>query len=324
MKKKWQDKFQISSANYKEWENSSRGESLAVWALKKNKISSSQYIEWATHHYRLPFLRESFFHNMSINQQLWNRVKNREQWNETFLPIYEWDNVLFAGCIKPPEHIQDKTIIPLLVLPKNLVFFWNKIEKFSSPEILYTKKNHPDKPVNKKEKTGFFSTPAMLLDTMVNLTITSHTKTGLEEQTYDQIFELSKNYFTGIIIFSFQDNEFTPVEWNDAMSGPTVPIKIKDPSIFKMIVTSRSPYHGFIVNNKVHKQFFTSWGFRELPKHITLIPLFDDSKKIVGAYMGIADKNIEKQTLYKLIKWTNLLPKALQKSDKQYKNTAIR
>ena len=141
-----------------------------------------------------------------------------------------------------------------------------------------------------------------------------HQLTHGGQEVYKGVFKLSEQFFKGVIIFSFHDNEFTPVEWSDSMSGPATPIKIEKPSIFKMIVKSRSSYHGFIVNNEQHSQFFTPWGFDTLPKHITLIPVFNSSKNIIGAYMGISDQVIDKKHLHKITKWGNMLAKTLQES----------
>ena len=321
MEKKWQT-LNLSEHDHNEWKKTTQKDSFVIWALKNNKINVKQYMEWTTHHYRIPFLTESFFYNVTINQQFWSRVKDREPWSNTFLPVYEWDTILFAGCIEPPENIQDKYTVPILATPKNLNIFWNKIEKLSKPDVLYKKKDYPNEPTTqvKEEKTSLFAKPSMLINTIIRSSIITQPSIVTEEEVYKQIFQLSEQYFTGTIIFSFHNNEFTPVEWSKLMSGPATPVKIEKPSIFKMIVKSRSSYHGFIVNNEQHSQFFTPWGFKTLPKHITLIPVFNSSKNIIGAYMGISDKMVDKNHLYKITKWANTLTKPLEESDKQYKN----
>ena len=322
---KWQKILNLSKTDYNEWKNTIQKDSFAGWALKNNKINVNQYMEWATRCYQIPFLTESFFYNVTINQQFWNRVKNREQWSETFLPVYEWEAILFAGCVEPPKKVKDKYTLPVLATPKNLKFFWKKIEKLSQPDVLYKKKDYPNEPITqikeKEEKTSLFTKPGILLNTIIKSSVVTQTQfTQGGQEVYKGVFKLSEQFFKGVIIFSFHDNEFTPVEWSDSMSGPATPIKIEKPSIFKMIVTSRSPYHGFIVNNEQHSQFFTPWGFDTLPKHISLIPVFNSSKNIIGAYMGISDQMVDKKHLYKITKWSNMLAKTLQESDKQYKN----
>ncbi len=322
MKDNGQKILNLSDTDYNEWKSTDQKESCAVWALKKNKIDIQKYIEWATRHYKIPFLTDSFFHNITISQKFWNRVKELDQWNETFLPIYEWNSVLFAGCIEPPKIVQDKSVILVLASPKKLKFFWNKIQKLSEPDILYKKKDYPNEPTAqvKKGQIDFLTKPGMLLNTIIKSTIITQIPSTYAKEIYDHVFALSNQYFTGVIIFSFSDNEFTPVEWSNSMSGPTIPVKTEKPSIFKMLCNTRSPYHGFIVENEQHKSFFAPWGFEVLPKHVTLIPIFNNSKTMVGAYMGIADKAVDKKHLYKIQKWADTLSKTLQNVDKQYKN----
>ena len=112
------------------------------------------------------------------------------------------------------------------------------------------------------------------------------------------------------------------MEWSKSIDGPATPVKIDTPSIFSIIVKSSSPYHGYIVKNEQHTNFFKPWGFKTLPKHITMIPVFDSSKNIIGAYMGIADKTIQEKHLYEVQKWTKPLVKILQNPKKQIKTSA--
>ena len=314
----------LSKTDYDEWKNNVQEESFAVWALNKNKIDIQKYIEWSTQHYKIPFLTDSFFYNITINQQFWNRVKALEKWNEKFLPVYEWNATLFAGCIEPPKRLQDESTVPILASPKNLKFFWNKIQKLSEPDVLYKKKDYPTETTGtvKQEQPNILANAGMLLNTIIKSTVITQIPSSYAQETYDHVFLLSKKYFTGVIIFSFDNNEFTPVEWSDSMSGPTVPIKIDKPSIFKMLYKTKSPYHGFIVKNEQHKSFFTPWGFEEMPKHVTLIPIYNNSKTIIGAYMGIADETVDKKHLYKIEKWADTLAKSLQNMDKQNKSSS--
>ena len=320
MKKEWQTNFNLSEKDYTEWKNSDQQDSLAVWAIKDNKINLDQYMDWATQHYQIPFLTDSFFHNITINLQFWNRIKDREEWNNTFLPLYEWQDILFAGCIKPVEKTLDKNIVSILVSPKNLNMFWKKITELSQPAVSPVQQkstiNNPKTPAG-QTKAGFFSKPASLFNTIINKTILTQIISVTTNEIFNQVFKLSEKYFTGVLIFSFHNNHFKPMEWSDSMSGSAIPIEIDQPSIFKMIVNSRSPYHGFIVDNEVHNEFFTRWGFSKLPKHITLIPLLNNSNDIIGAFMGIADEIVHQKHLYEITKWTKPLPTALQKAEKE-------
>lgn len=334
MEKKWQEKFNLSDIHYRDWQQSNPKDSFAVWALKNNKITSDQYMDWATQHYNIPFLTDSFFQNISINQQFWHKVQYLEKWNESLIPLYEWNTVLFTGCVKPPEKTQFKNIVPVLALPQKLSFFWNKIKKFQS-DSPFTSNDTPNPITLKKPykenisntsltsgKTRWFTKSTNLLNTLIQKnTATSMNKLSENELSTD-IFKISEKYFKGVIIFSFHNNEFKPVQWSRSMDGPATPVKINTPSIFSIIVKSSSPYHGYIVKNEQHINFFKPWGFTVLPKHITMIPIFDSSKNIIGAYMGVADKTIQEKYLYEIQKWTKPLVAILQNTKKQIKTSA--
>ena len=327
MDKIWRDKFNISNIEHSNWKRSSTKDSLAVWAVKTQKISVAQYIEWATHNYQIPFLKDSFFLNIDITKQFWSRVKDHEQWNKGFLPVYEWDGLLFSACLIPPEQTKNKNTIPVLTRPKNLELSWNKIQKFSPTQYKAPSSAVPTATVSTNEKskqTEFTAkSSSLLLNSVISkANVITKIKSSSANETYSQILELSKKYFTGSIVFSYQNQGFSPVKWSESLACPNTPVKIEKPSIFKMIVKSRSPYHGFIVNNETHKQFFTACGFSALPKHITLVPVFDKTKNIIGAYMGIADKHLDKNILYKVSKWTSALNEALQKSEDLKKRSA--
>ena len=71
---------------------------------------------------------------------------------------------------------------------------------------------------------------------------------------------------------------------------------------------------GFVVENKQHNQFFTQWGFKELPPHVTLVPVFKShtagEKKMIGAFMGIAKASISPEALTQITAWCTPLEKA--------------
>lgn len=324
MNKEWQKVFNVSEEDQNKWKQSDQTDSFLTWALKYKKIHLDQYIDWAMQHYHLPFLKDSFFYDLTISQQLWDSVKDREKWNKGFVPIYEWEKTIFAGCLEPPEQKQDKNTIPILVSPKNLNTFWNKIQSFSRTKLEPLKKSNKNNTEEEgiKQTPGVLKKPMNLLNTVISHTLFAQMKISAENQTYNQIFKISKKYFTGVILFSFNNNIFTPVEWSDAMEGPATPVKIDKPSIFKMIANSKSPYHGFIIKNEQHIQFFAPWGFAELPKHVTLIPVFNNSKQMIGAFMGIAKTMIHQKHLREITSWTTPLSKAIQKTEELNKEAA--
>jgi hypothetical protein len=325
MEKEWLKQLNLSEEDQQEWQNSSQEDSLPVWALKNKKLHPDKYIDWAIYQYKVPFLKSSFFHDITPNQPFWNRNKNRENWSENFVPLYEWDSVLFAGCIKPPDKIKDSNTVPVLALPNNLEIVWHKIKKLSTPEkkAFYSSDNPTTSGGNNPQKQpGFFLKSTMVLNSIINNTILAQLKTTPENKSYEQILAISERYFSGAIVFSYQNKEFKPVEWTESMAGPATPVKIDKPSIFKMVVKSRSSYHGFIVNNPEHQNFFAPRGFSSLPKHVTLIPIFSSSKDMIGAFMGVSNRVLHQKHLREITEWTKPLAKPLMETEEDHKAAA--
>ena len=141
MNAEWRKKFNLSRIDWDAWKATGEKESFAVWALEKGKITADQYKEWVVEHHRLPFLQDSFFQDMGISSVFWNKVKDKENWSETFVPLYEWDSVLFAGCLEPLKETKNPNTVPILVAPKNLQFFWNKIVQYKGANSLSASQN---------------------------------------------------------------------------------------------------------------------------------------------------------------------------------------
>ncbi len=64
----------------------------------------------------------------------------------------------------------------------------------------------------------------------------------------------------------------------DASVKPTSPhakdpIDLSQPSLFRIVVRTRMPYHGHVVERPVNTGFFRAWGIRKTPPHVTAIPL---------------------------------------------------
>lgn len=308
----------LSETDYREWKRTDKENSFLYWAMKNNKLPTDQYKNWAIQHYKIPFLNDSFFYNITINKQLWEQVKDREKWNDSFVPLYEWESILFAGCIEPPKNLQNKNTVPVLSSLKNLNSFWKKIQMLSQQKTkkLYSP-NHTTKTSNTSKTSS--ANPGVssntFIGTILSKTIIGKIKALTENNVYSQVFKLSEKYFVGVIVFSFLNNEFKPIEWSDSMEGPATPIGIDKPSIFRMIVHSKNAYHGFITDNEQHKKFFTPWGFNNLPEHVTLVPVFDGENNIIGAFMGVGDKTVHHKYLHLIKEWVKPLSKVIQEND---------
>ena len=330
--KEWQTVFQISDDIFEEWKRLAKSTPITYWALKNNKINQKKYFEWASLRYSIPVLKNSFIENSLISQELWNRVKHHSPWNKTLLPIYEWENMVFVGCVEPPD-IKKQSIIPILASPDNLQIIWQKLNAFSDTAKKQTVQNIPPAKVKEQRESQNVSTvkpdhndyeektlltsitnPGAFLKTLIQKTKNHEVKKQASKNIpLDPIFEKCKKYFPQSLIFHFQNNQFIPVQWSPAIKGTPISVTTSKDSIFKIILASKQEYHGFIVENKVHLKFFKSCGFSKLPQHITLIPLFQTPDTPVGAFMGIANSTVDAQHLEEIKTWVENLKETIFK-----------
>lgn len=326
---KWQEALHVSKLEYQKWqEQAGSDSSVTSWALDNNKIHAEQYFTWAMSYYNIPFLKETFFHQLSINSDLWNRTKKQAKWNKHFLPIYQWQGLTFAACLEPPKE-KDKTIIPILATPDKLQFCWQKIQSFTQPHTVQvpteSKKETP--PDTQTESSIESETISKVIATKIHnfLKTSIFKKPNVQNSPiFAQVIEQTKEMFPQSIIFTYKKGEFTPIKWSATLKGVPAPVSIDQASIFKIVRKSKQPYHGFVVENKQHNQFFIQWGFKKIPPHVTLAPVFmphTNEKKMIGAFMGIATASISPEALTQITNWCKPLEKAFTSYQNDSKQT---
>ena len=248
---KWQEALHISKLEYQQWqEQAGSDSSVTSWALENNKIHIERYFTWAISYYNIPFLKETFFHQLSINSDLWNRTKKQAKWNKHFLPIYQWQGLTFAACLEPPEK-KDKTIIPILATPDKLQFCWQKIQSFTQTNTAYAPAESKESPPNTHTQTES-SIESETISKVIATKIHKFLKTSIFKKPsaqnspiFVQVIEQTKEMFPQSIIFTYKKGEYTPIKWSASLKGFPAPIFIDQASIFKIVRKSKQPYHGF-------------------------------------------------------------------------------
>ena len=307
--KEWKKALKVADEDYNTWRSVCKeDQSLTLWVLKHKKIDLDKYMDWATAHYSIPYLKDSFLHTDPINTKLWNDVKDSMKWNETLVPLYSWEDKVFVGCVEPPSA-DNNAFLPVLTSPKILEFCWHKIQKLSKQKTLDTEntvnytltgsesiqniekeeqalKNLEELVREDGETIDDSPNNASIIDNITNMF--SKKETSHQSKEYDQVFSKTKKYFSAAVILSFNAQQFTPVKWTQSIKETTKPIDIKEPSLFRMLVLSNTPHHGAIVNNPQHEQCFKEWGYDKLPKYVSLIPIHNQSDhQLCGAFLGV-------------------------------------
>ena len=129
----WQEHFPVKDTDYKLWEAKKDGTSLLFWALEKKLVDREKYFDWAIEHYQLPFLDSNFFEYVVMRQNQWKRVKDLKEWSREALPVWEWENMAYVGCMEPPESHENWNFPHRLVLVTDLALkmHWKSVRDFS-------------------------------------------------------------------------------------------------------------------------------------------------------------------------------------------------
>ncbi len=339
MVKAWQKALRISEENYQQWKSiCGAEESITSWALKNKKLPVQSYMNWALDYYKIPILKKEFFDHNTTQLQFWNQVKNKEDWNEFFLPIYQWENIIYAGCVEPPTQTKSQ-IVALLVDPEQLQFCWKQIQssnssKQTNPKAQKLESNQlkvnsftenelneaKDLPLADKNTqiTVLTKIKNLFSNTNSQLVKTSSLPTG--DQKILDFLEQTQKLFLFSIVFSYANSQFTPLKWNSSVEGSKEPIKTKEPSIFRIVRKSLRPYHGFVVENKQHRDFFKKYGFQPIPQHVTLAPVFKrySKQELIGAFMGVSQTAIHPIKISEIIHWCKSLSKILPLEKKKF------
>ena len=330
----WQKAFRITDETCRQWDQSAGDKcSTLLWALKNHKIDSKKYMAWALDHYQIPVLSNSFFQNIQITHSLLKKSACKNIKSEEGVPFYEWDDVIFMACAAPPPT-PPPGVVPVLASYEQLEWCRQKINKLSQDSGLKPVKAPSPKAseANLKVKepaegAGGHShhlesqaAPEAKPTIITKLTrLFSKTSPSIHKEVEidsvcASVIQNTKDLYSSAIVFLYKDLQFVPIEWSSSLESSAEPVDTRQSSIFKIVRRSLKPYHGFVVENKIHRDFFTHWGFKDIPQHITLLPVFApySNKQLIGAFMGMAEASIHPAKITQALAWCKPLSKALQ------------
>jgi hypothetical protein len=95
------------------------------------------------------------------------------------------------------------------------------------------------------------------------------------DSTVAWAFRELKMHFSSCLLFGYNSNGLVAWKWEPSLR-PTAragAISFDSPSLFRVVARTLRPYHGFVVDNPIHKKFFESWGMKTYPPHVTAVPV---------------------------------------------------
>ncbi|MCB0349694.1 MAG: hypothetical protein KDD38_00840 [Bdellovibrionales bacterium] len=97
---------------------------------------------------------------------------------------------------------------------------------------------------------------------------------------YSALIHEMKNYFTGVLILSAQNETVVPVAWDDAYTPKkgeeNKSWDLNSPSALRISARTKQPYLGHIVSTPMNKEFFAAFGYNEFPKKVLIQPVLSD------------------------------------------------
>lgn len=94
-------------------------------------------------------------------------------------------------------------------------------------------------------------------------------------------FDRLKATYTMAMVMKCDESKVRPYRWSEDLQVPQnledATVNLTYPSFFRIVAKTQQPYHGFIIDSPVHRNFFTSLKFDDLPACVTAIPLKADN-----------------------------------------------
>lgn len=107
------------------------------------------------------------------------------------------------------------------------------------------------------------------------------------------VFLQMKQHFIFSWMLFYHDGNLSPWRWDKGAQprkdSALSPLDLSPPSLFRIVVRSKMPYHGHVIDNPVNSEFFKNWGLRSIPEHVTAIPLMS-GEHLIGILLGAGAK----------------------------------
>lgn len=271
-----------------------------LWLLQNQKINEKQYFLWAKNFYQLPVLKKDFFEKTQPPIALFKKYSST--WPLHALPLTIRKNTLFIACLEPLKDLEPTQRMQFILCPPSLMAKWrpelqNSISSPPPLKVIKTKQQPPSlklhsKPKSIKKTIQHAPPPPPSQSNILPL----HANKSSAQSIFDTILTRSQNYFYSSMILVYHNKTITPSYWSGNWSKPDKiePINYSSPSIFRIVMKTKHPFHGKPRPNISNNEFFKVWMKGSYPEHITLVPILIN-KKIYGVLLGCASKTRIKQ-----------------------------
>jgi hypothetical protein len=134
--------------------------------------------------------------------------------------------------------------------------------------------------------------PRMATVETIRPPVPAGTRVGAPMQHVNNSFQKMREHFEQCMVLVYKDEQLVPQQWDDmwilSNNAPPV-IDLSTPSIFKIVVDTKGPYHGYVAPSPVNDAFFTSWNKGRYPEHVTIIPLLLNNE-VIGMLLATSSR----------------------------------
>lgn len=107
----------------------------------------------------------------------------------------------------------------------------------------------------------------------------------LEAATTDEaclawLFKQIRSRYSPGLVLLYNKNSLQAWKWDSGLQPKSAEARITfdTPSLFRIAARTMRSYHGYVVENPVHQEFFQNWGFSKPPVHVTGIPIVSNGQ----------------------------------------------
>ncbi len=298
----WLDHLNIPTTQLEAWKlEAPEDVPLLVWCLREGKLKFEDYANWAKNHYSLPVIKPEFFSSSPQIEGL-----ESTEWSPWMVPVAIWENLTYIGCVLPPED-REEGFVYLLADPKDLNNFYLRLEEesasdpkedtnFNAPEGLIlnlppvipqsseTQSSEIESPQEESsidvepptQVTAVESAPAVEPPTAVTAIKPQGPTTTLQLAEW---WNEAQGQFGQAVILKVEQNAFLPV-WKNGSIISLKPLSSETPSLFRIALRTKKPYHGFVVDNPIHQSFFfEELSSKSYPSCVTAILIGEESSE---------------------------------------------
>jgi hypothetical protein len=332
----WADRLNISQEQLKSWQEEAPADTpLLVWCLSAEKISFKEYALWAKNHYGLPILNHDFFSKHPVNLPLeddhWTPwLVPLAKWeNLTYVgcvvpPSDPEENLVYV--IAHPKDLEGvyaqlnpssapKETAVDFEMPEGLVLDPIKSEPTKietpvsdalsdAPQGLNLDLTAPPPLPTEEAPAAAFEAPEGLSGEDVIPTQVNVEAPQAPEETeaapagdMNQWWEEAQPWFENAVLLQGDEKDLKVTWVNGQPKADGVQLTCSAPNIFRIVLRTKKPYHGFVVENEIHSQFFNSLGLKEYPPVVTALLVQEgDLHQILVLYgfTGEAEEHLEK------------------------------